>query len=197
MKASFPSPRIFHWISTAVVFLFVAIIPVLRCGAQQQPSAATKQSEPSTGHSNLPIVGEAPDGTDPSKMTDAQLDKAIKEHSAKHATQNQQSQPWDASLVKFLTVSVLAFGLIVIGIMAVLVLRKSQTGDVLRLFTVPMVIVAAVFLVVTGFSSSQITPVIGLLGTLAGYVLGVQSQKAGQAGTSNLHRGDKGGTTSS
>lgn len=197
MKAPLLSPRIFHWISTAVVFVFVAIIPLSRCEGQQQSSAATKQPETSTAHSKLLVVGEAPDGTDPSKMSDIQLDKAIKEHSAKHATQAPQSQPWDASLVKFLTVSVLAFGLIVIGIMAALVLRKSQTGDVLRLFTVPMVIVAAVFLVVTGFSNSQITPVIGLLGTLAGYVLGVQSQKAGQAGTSNIHKGDKGGTTSS
>lgn len=88
-----------------------------------------------------------------------------------------QAQPWDSSLVKFLTLSVLAFGLLVIITMAVLVIRKSQAGDVLRLFTVPMVIVAAVFLVVTGFSNEQITPVIGLLGTLAGYTLGVQSQK--------------------
>jgi hypothetical protein len=67
--------------------------------------------------------------------------------------------------------------------MAILVMRKSQTGDVLRLFTVPMVIVAAVFLVVTGFSNEQITPVIGLLGTLAGYVLGVQSQKGPTGGS--------------
>lgn len=190
MTTSFLLPRFGHWISTAVVFLFFAVLPLSRCEGQQAPIKA-RQSEISDTGAKLPKVGQAPDASDPSKMSDAQLEKAIKDHTAKQAT---QGQPWDASLVKFLTISVLAFGLIVIVIMAVLVWQKSQTGDVLRLFTVPMVIVAAVFLVVTGFSNSQITPVIGLLGTLAGYVLGVQSQKGGQA--SSTHKADKGGTSS-
>ena len=117
--------------------------------------------------------------TDPAKLTDAQLAELI----AKNGEHVTAGQPWNPELVKFLTVSVLAFGLLVILTMAVLVVRKSQAGEVLRLFTVPMVIVAAVFLVVTGFSSAQITPVIGLLGTLAGYILGVQSQKGPKAPT--------------
>jgi hypothetical protein len=187
MTTSSLLPRLGHWISTAMVFLFFAVLPLSRCEGQQAPKA--RQSEISESTAKVPKVGQAPDASDPSNMSDAQLEKAIKDHSAKQAT---QSQPWDASLVKFLTISVLAFGLIVIVIMAVLVSQKSQTGDVLRLFTVPMVIVAAVFLVVTGFSNSQITPVIGLLGTLAGYVMGVQSQKSGQ--TPPTHKTDKGGT---
>jgi ABC-type transport system involved in cytochrome c biogenesis permease subunit len=88
-----------------------------------------------------------------------------------------QAQWWTPQLIKFLTLSVLIFGLVIIIIMAILVLNHSSAGEVLRLFTVPMVIVSAVFLVVTGYSQDQITPVIGLLGTLAGYILGVQSQK--------------------
>ena len=108
-----------------------------------------------------------------SGLSDDQLGALIKQQS----NLVQTGQPWSAELVKFLTVSVLIFGLAVIVTMAVLVVRKSSAGEVLRLFTVPMVIVAAVFLVVTGFSNAQITPVIGLLGTLAGYILGVQSQK--------------------
>ena len=106
-----------------------------------------------------------------SELSDDQLAAMIKQAGTG------QGQPWSPELVKFLTVSVLIFGIAVIITMAFLVLKKSQTGEVLRLFTVPMVIVAAVFLVVTGFSNAQITPVIGLLGTLAGYILGVQSQK--------------------
>lgn len=112
--------------------------------------------------------------TDLTKLSDTELQQLINQSSAQL-----QAQPWTSDLVKFLTVSVLAFGFFVILTMAVLVLRKSSAGEVLRLFTVPMVIVAAVFLVVTGFSSAQITSVIGLLGTLAGYILGVQSQKNG------------------
>lgn len=184
--------RIYHWASTGAVFLLFAFLTLSHCEGQQAPAKSTPR-EISDAVGESPDAGQEPNASNPSKMSDAQLEKAIKDHAAK---QSQGTQPWDAPLVKFLTVSVLAFGLIVIGIMAVLVLNKSQTGDVLRLFTVPMVIVAAVFLVVTGFSNSQITPVIGLLGTLAGYVLGVQSQKA-KTDTSTTHRADKGGTASS
>lgn len=169
--------RFYQWTSTAVVFLFFAFLPLSRCEGQQEPSAA-KQTEISSALGKPVKVGHAPEASDPSKMSDAELNKAIKK--ADNNAKATADQPWNGPLVKFLTISVLAFGLIVIIIMAILVLKQSQTGDVLRLFTVPMVIVAAVFLVVTGFSNAQITPVIGLLGTLAGYVLGVQSQKSGQ-----------------
>jgi ABC-type transport system involved in cytochrome c biogenesis permease subunit len=151
---------LYHWISTAAVFLLFAFLPLARCEGQQAPKATS--------------TATATTATDSSQMSDEDLAKAIDQATASRAT-----QPWTAGLVQFLTTSVLAFGLLVIFTMAILVLRNSPTGDVLRLFTVPMVIVAAVFLVVTGFSDRQITPVIGLLGTLAGYVLGVQSQKAG------------------
>jgi hypothetical protein len=53
------------------------------------------------------------------------------------------------------------------------VLRAGHSaGDTLRLATMPMVIASAIFLVLLGFSNEQMTPVIGLLGTLIGYVLG-------------------------
>src|SRR5437660_3850857 len=119
MTTSSLLPRLGHWISTAMVFLFFAILPLSRCEGQQAPKA--RQSEISETGAKVPNVGQAPDASDPSSMSDAQLEKAIKNHSPKQAT---QSQPWDASLVKFLTISVLAFGLIVIVIMAVLVAQK-------------------------------------------------------------------------
>jgi len=152
--------RLYHWISTAAVFLLFAFLPLARCEGQQAPKATSTATATMT--------------PDPSQMSDEDLAKAIDQ-----ATVSRATQPWTAGLVQFLTTSVLVFGLLVIFTMAILVLNNSPTGDILRLFTVPMVIVAAVFLVVTGFSDRQITPVIGLLGTLAGYVLGVQSQKAG------------------
>lgn len=161
MKNSPLLSRLYHRVSTALVFLVFAFLPLARCEGQQAPKVAA--------------TAQAPAASDPASMSDDQLNKAIEQESASRA-----KQPWDPPLVKFLTASVLAFGLFVIIIMAILVWRQSPTGDILRLFTVPMVIVAAVFLVVTGFSNSQITPVIGLLGTLAGYVLGVQSQKSSQ-----------------
>lgn len=125
-----------------------------------------------------PAKSASPKSEDLTKLSDAELDQRI--HAASQAPE-EKGQPWDAPLVKFLTTEVLIFGIIVIIVMGVLVLNNSSAGEVLRLFTVPMIIVAAVFLVVTGFSKDQITPVTALLGTLAGYILGVQSQKGGGA----------------
>jgi hypothetical protein len=44
-------------------------------------------------------------------------------------------------------------------------LRRARFGTIL-------IITTSVFLVVAGYSSNQIAPVTGLLGTLAGYLLG-------------------------
>ena len=79
---------------------------------------------------------------------------------------------WDKQLVLTLSTSILVFGILVILIMAYLVLKERNTTFVLRAFGVPLIIVAAIFLVVTGYSQDQIAPVIGLLGTIAGYLLG-------------------------
>jgi len=86
-------------------------------------------------------------------------------------------QPWNAKLVKFLSVAILAFGAAVLGMMTYLVMQNKDSGAVLRLFTVPLVIVASVFLVVAGFTNQQITPVVGLLGTIVGYILGSHSAR--------------------
>lgn len=85
-----------------------------------------------------------------------------------------QAQQTDAAPPKVdaLSLSVLTFVLIIVGLMTYLI-RIGRNGEsVLRAFGVPMIIGAAVFLVVAGFSEHQITPVIGLLGTIAGYLLG-------------------------
>jgi hypothetical protein len=82
------------------------------------------------------------------------------------------TQPWDRDMVLILSISCLAFGLVVISLMAYLSLKRRASTLVLRSFSVPLIIVAAVFLVVAGFGERQIAPVIGLLGTIAGYLLG-------------------------
>lgn len=86
-------------------------------------------------------------------------------------------QPWDASLVKYLTTSVLLFGLLVLGMMTFLFARSKNYKSILPSFAVPLIIVAAVMLVLVGFGSDQIAPVIGLLGTVAGYLLGKEGNR--------------------
>ena len=88
-----------------------------------------------------------------------------------------EPQVWSPTLVIILSMGVLLFGVIVIGIMAFLIFKNRHPHFVLRAFSVPLIVVAAVFLVVTGYNEKQIAPVVGLLGTIAGYILGTMSIK--------------------
>lgn len=88
------------------------------------------------------------------------------------STQAAPQQPWSPELVRYLSTSILAFGLGVMLIMGWLVVRRGITQGVLRLICVPLIVVAAVFLMVVGYDDDQLTPIVGLLGTIAGYLLG-------------------------
>ena len=92
-----------------------------------------------------------------------------------HATLVAGGQPWNPLLVLALALLVVIFSLIVLHYIRNMLrdLKEGQSpGDVLRLATMPMVITGAILLVLLGFNNEQITAVIGLLGTMVGYVLG-------------------------
>jgi len=98
------------------------------------------------------------------------------------STQKAQ-QPWSPELVRYLSTSILLFGLGVMVIMGWLVVRRVITQGVLRLICVPLIVVAAVFLMVAGYDDQQLTPIVGLLGTIAGYLLGkTEPQSPGASG---------------
>jgi hypothetical protein len=68
---------------------------------------------------------------------------------------------------------VLVFGIVVIVICAALMRASRPTPEaVLRVFGTVLIITGALFLVVAGYDDKQMAPVMGLLGTLAGYLLG-------------------------
>jgi uncharacterized membrane protein len=52
-----------------------------------------------------------------------------------------------------------------------------KTEAVLRIFGTILIIMLAVFLVVAGYTDTQIAPVMGLLGTIAGYLLGKETKE--------------------
>jgi hypothetical protein len=69
--------------------------------------------------------------------------------------------------------SVLGFGLIVIVLETILILRKKiEEENAVRFIVVTLIITAALFLITAGYSNDQIAPVMGLLGAIAGYLLG-------------------------
>lgn len=101
------------------------------------------------------------------------LDKAT---STAHAV---ASNPlWTPELVRFLAIAILifTFGALVLG--AVLLWReKAQGNQILRVFGVISIIGISSLLLIVGFSNEQLTPIIGLFGAIAGYLLGKDAQK--------------------
>lgn len=71
-----------------------------------------------------------------------------------------------------MSTGVLGYSLIVLAAAAAVTRQSKAPETALRLFTTVLIITSAVFLVVAGYSSQQIAPAFGLLGTMAGYVLG-------------------------
>lgn len=72
-----------------------------------------------------------------------------------------------------LSISVLFFSLIVILTEIYIIKLKSfDPEQSIKFVLVTLIICAALFLITAGFSNDQIAPAMGLLGTVAGYLLG-------------------------
>jgi hypothetical protein len=68
---------------------------------------------------------------------------------------------------------VLAFGLVLSLFTGIIALyTKGWNRDATNVFTVTIIITAGLFLMTAGYSSEQIAPMYGLLGTIVGYLLG-------------------------
>jgi hypothetical protein len=64
--------------------------------------------------------------------------------------------------------------------MEFLLLRKTpqlRAEEMLRVFGVTLILFGALFLITAGFNAEQISPSMGLLGTVAGYLLGKSQAK--------------------
>jgi hypothetical protein len=73
----------------------------------------------------------------------------------------------------WLSLVVLAFGIFVMVIEYRLLARTHAAAtDILRVYAVTVILVGSLFLITAGYSSTQISPISGLFGTVAGYLLG-------------------------
>lgn len=73
-----------------------------------------------------------------------------------------------------LSIAVLIFGLIIIvGVMFIMFKQnKPWNSNSIQMVGLIMVVTASIFLMTAGYSTKQVTPVIGLLGTIVGFLLG-------------------------
>ncbi len=103
---------------------------------------------------------------------DRQIEQAKQTIPTVQSTTPAETTWWSTTNAMTISASVLIFGLI-ICLLAAMLLRQGKSADnVLKTLGTILIIVAALFLVVAGYSDRQISPVIGLLGTIAGYLLG-------------------------
>jgi hypothetical protein len=79
---------------------------------------------------------------------------------------------WSVTNAMTISASVLVFGIAVMVIAALMMRRGRSADNTLKMLGTLLIIISAVFLVVAGYSDTQIAPVMGLLGTIAGYLLG-------------------------
>ena len=83
---------------------------------------------------------------------------------------------WSVTSAMTMSAIVLLFGLLVILLATYLIRAGKNAESVLRIFGTILIILVAVFLVVAGYTDTQISPVMGLLGTIAGYLLGKEAK---------------------
>jgi hypothetical protein len=76
-----------------------------------------------------------------------------------------------------LSLAVLVFGLLLILIEILLIKEKHiKSVDIIKFITITLIITATLFLITAGYSNKQIAPAVGLMGTIAGYLLGRMQQ---------------------
>ena len=91
---------------------------------------------------------------------------------------------WSSTDAMTVSSVVLVFGFLTM-LLASWLLRAGRDSDaVLRVFGTILILVATIFLIVAGYSSTQIAPAMGLLGTIAGYLLGKGERKSTAKGAS-------------
>lgn len=110
----------------------------------------------------------------------AEIDRALAQQPVTPSVVIQGGDPeaivpawWSTQNAMTMSSVVLIFGVVVIAICAAL-MRSSRPSPeaILRVFGTVLIITGALFLVVAGYTDKQVAPVMGLLGTLAGYLLG-------------------------
>lgn len=98
-------------------------------------------------------------------------------HAGTQATAQAPLQWWSVNNAMTMSAVVLAFGMVILTLSAWLMRAGQPATAVLRVFGTILIIVMATFLVVAGYDDKQIAAPLGLLGTIAGYLLGRESGK--------------------
>lgn len=92
------------------------------------------------------------------------------------------NQPWSQELVILLAAGIICFSVITLFLAAVLLWRSNtRPHNILRVFGILTIVSLSTLLMVVGYSDQQLTPIIGLFGAVAGYLLSSRANFAVKA----------------
>jgi hypothetical protein len=155
-----------------VVSLLVCFAVPVRAAAPQDspPQAASNAPKQQTAPPNPGAINHPP--PEPQQLSPAQM--------ADHSMMTDREQT--------LSGWILVFGAAVL-IVQYLLLRspKRNSYEILQLLAINLIVTGTLFLISAGFSAQQISPGLGLFGTIAGYVLGRRAGDTPANDTSTDH----------
>lgn len=164
------------------IFAIFAVIAGHSAAVLAQQAPAAGKTAPADSK-----VAQAPKfGPDETKLDDPfiseltkRLANGIDQRNFKQAPAGGSQQPGEGrswtSIEIVLSFSVLVFGAMVFALQTWLILKMPlhwTPNAILRFNGLTLIITGAILLVTAGYSNEQMTPVIGLLGAIAGYLLG-------------------------
>jgi len=82
------------------------------------------------------------------------------------------SNLWSTSFVLWLSAGLLLFSCILFTCITVLLIKGKQSWTLIRIFGILSVIILSVFVLIVGYDDKQLLPIIGLFGSIVGYLLG-------------------------
>jgi hypothetical protein len=135
-----------------------------------------------------PATGKAPSAVDKSI---AELQQRIAKEMEAHPGRSGETttgspvtgkSQWTPQLAINMGAGIFLFGVLFFGMISLLIWKNKSVDNLLRIFGILLIIVASVFLVIVGYSDQQIAPVMGLMGTIAGYLLSRRVEPAPGSG---------------
>lgn len=103
----------------------------------------------------------------------AQESKALGINNAAPEPESTYTETPVSTLEFVLSSAVLIFGLIIIFFEISLVRSQNIHSEIaFKFITITLIITSTLFLITAGYNNNQIAPAVGLLGTIAGYLLG-------------------------
>ncbi len=164
-----------RWFS---IFLALFLAFAGSAAAQQAPEAGKAKPHvfqpPAAGKAVEPLPEAEVDPLTPIETNERYEQRPVGQAPASFSQSPDETRHW-TSIEIVLSFSVLVFGAMVFALQTWLIVRMPLNwtpNAILRFNGLSLIITGAILLVTAGYSNEQMTPVIGLLGAIAGYLLG-------------------------